>query len=305
MAVSRRLRFEILRRDNHTCRYCGRSAPEVKLTVDHVVPTALGGTDDPSNLVTACADCNGGKSANSPTETVVAEVAQDALRWSAAIKAVSDQRSADRSGQEEAVRRFRDNWMFQYERHHHSMCTDHADDWCPFELPANYGATVGELLTAGLTTDDLVEAVKQAWGQDFRIRSYWKYFCGVAWGMVKAQLDAARELIAGGSVDGVDEPAVFRFPYREVFEVVLDFYADERERAETMAAILRVEDLWQRRVLWGLESGKHGGRAQREALDSTIHDINCDVEKIFQKIAGEARAAKFLADMAARSSAGS
>lgn len=41
MSVSKRLRFEVLRRDNHTCRYCGSSAPEVKLTIDHVVPVAL------------------------------------------------------------------------------------------------------------------------------------------------------------------------------------------------------------------------------------------------------------------------
>src|SRR6185369_3226628 len=61
MAVSKRLRFEILRRDNHTCRYCGRSAPEVKLTVDHVKPEALGGRTEPDNLVAACSDCNAGK----------------------------------------------------------------------------------------------------------------------------------------------------------------------------------------------------------------------------------------------------
>jgi 5-methylcytosine-specific restriction endonuclease McrA len=29
--VSRRLRLEVLRRDGHTCRYCGAQAPDVKL----------------------------------------------------------------------------------------------------------------------------------------------------------------------------------------------------------------------------------------------------------------------------------
>ena len=61
MAVSKRTRFEVLRRDNHACRYCGRTAPEVKLTLDHVVPVSLGGTDDPDNLVAACHDCNSGE----------------------------------------------------------------------------------------------------------------------------------------------------------------------------------------------------------------------------------------------------
>ena len=57
-----RLRFEILRRDNFTCRYCGRSAPSVVLHVDHIFPRSKGGTNDPANLTTACADCNQGKS---------------------------------------------------------------------------------------------------------------------------------------------------------------------------------------------------------------------------------------------------
>jgi 5-methylcytosine-specific restriction endonuclease McrA len=63
MAVSKALRFQVLRRDGHACRYCGRTPPEVKLHVDHVVAVALGGADTPDNLVTACSECNGGKSA--------------------------------------------------------------------------------------------------------------------------------------------------------------------------------------------------------------------------------------------------
>ncbi|MFE4420379.1 HNH endonuclease [Streptomyces sp. NPDC056817] len=61
MAVSKRLRYEILRRDRYTCRYCGASAPDAPMRVDHVTPVALGGTDHPSNLVAACEPCNSGK----------------------------------------------------------------------------------------------------------------------------------------------------------------------------------------------------------------------------------------------------
>lgn len=62
MAVSKRLRYEILRRDNHTCRYCGAAAPEATLVVDHYIPVVVGGATVPSNLVTACEPCNSGKS---------------------------------------------------------------------------------------------------------------------------------------------------------------------------------------------------------------------------------------------------
>lgn len=41
MAVSKRLRFEILRRDNFQCRYCGAKAPDATLAVDHVTPKEL------------------------------------------------------------------------------------------------------------------------------------------------------------------------------------------------------------------------------------------------------------------------
>lgn len=71
--IPKRLRYEVLRRDRHTCRYCGASAPDVRLTVDHVLPRVLGGTNDPTNLVTACADCNSGKTSIHPDSPLVAE----------------------------------------------------------------------------------------------------------------------------------------------------------------------------------------------------------------------------------------
>lgn len=59
--VSSGQRFNILKRDNFTCRYCGKRASQTELHVDHIRPRTQGGTDHPSNLVTACADCNSGK----------------------------------------------------------------------------------------------------------------------------------------------------------------------------------------------------------------------------------------------------
>jgi hypothetical protein len=60
--LSKRARFEILKRDGFRCRYCGVT-PQVRvLRVDHVVPVSKGGTNDAANLVTACDPCNAGKS---------------------------------------------------------------------------------------------------------------------------------------------------------------------------------------------------------------------------------------------------
>ena len=60
--VSLRERFKILNRDNFTCQYCGRKPPDVTLEVDHKTPRKHGGSHHPSNLVTACWECNRGKS---------------------------------------------------------------------------------------------------------------------------------------------------------------------------------------------------------------------------------------------------
>lgn len=57
------VRFDVFKRDNFTCAYCGRRPPTVTLEVDHIIPLAEGGTHDPENLATSCWDCNRGKGA--------------------------------------------------------------------------------------------------------------------------------------------------------------------------------------------------------------------------------------------------
>lgn len=56
----------ILRRDNYTCQYCGTK--EGPMTVDHVIPKHLGGTDSWENLVCACLSCNNKKGYRTPEE---------------------------------------------------------------------------------------------------------------------------------------------------------------------------------------------------------------------------------------------
>lgn len=48
-------RKNVLRRDNHSCVYCGTTKD---LTIDHVVPLSKGGAHDWGNVVTACKSCN-------------------------------------------------------------------------------------------------------------------------------------------------------------------------------------------------------------------------------------------------------
>jgi 5-methylcytosine-specific restriction endonuclease McrA len=49
---------ELKKRYNYTCPMCGRKEPEIKLTVDHIVPISKGGTNDISNIQPLCLECN-------------------------------------------------------------------------------------------------------------------------------------------------------------------------------------------------------------------------------------------------------
>ena len=61
-------RRNIYARDSSTCQYCGKKFPTQELSLDHVVPRALGGKTTWDNLVCACVYCNARKGGRTPTQ---------------------------------------------------------------------------------------------------------------------------------------------------------------------------------------------------------------------------------------------
>lgn len=182
MAVSKRLRFEILRRDGFRCRYCGLTAASAELRVDHVIPEALGGTDDPSNLVTACEPCNTGKSSIAPDSPIVADVQQDALRWARALKLLAEDRAEQCIWRVNCERAFSDEWENWTDRHGNEI-----------PLPADWRHSFARFLAAGLELDDLIELIDVAMSS--RAKDTWTYFCGCAWQRVREAHEVARLLL--------------------------------------------------------------------------------------------------------------
>lgn len=182
MTVSKRARYEVLRRDNHTCRYCGGTAPDVALTIDHVTPVALGGTDDPGNLVVACRDCNAGKASTPPGAVLVADVSQADLRWSAAVKRAAAIRSTQRA---------------EFRAYLHAF----DGIWCG-SCPPNAPDTIQALFLAGLPVEELSDAVHIALSARGIQTTRFRYFCGVAWRKVSDLQDIARSLLAADEADG-------------------------------------------------------------------------------------------------------
>jgi hypothetical protein len=184
MAVSKRTRYEVLRRDNHTCRYCGESAPDVKLTVDHVLPIALGGTDAPDNLVAACRDCNAGKSSTAPDATLVEEVKQSDLKFAEAMKRAADVRAAARDVEEDYCDTFLDAWP----RYRHRA------------LPRDVEQKLVRLYRAGLPERDMIDAAFAA-AHNPGIYNRFAYFMGICWNKITELQEVARALLNAEEAD--------------------------------------------------------------------------------------------------------
>ena len=187
MAISKRTRFEVLRRDSHTCRYCGAKAPDVTLHVDHVTPVALGGTDRPDNLVTSCQPCNSGKSSTSPSDTTVADVAEDAQAWADARR--------------EAIVK-----VAEAEARIDSDFTAFYLEWTSWDknaryLPGTAEPTFRNWLSSGLTIDDILDAHNIALGASHvSVFKVWRYMCGVLRNRLARIEDATAAIVSGGGV---------------------------------------------------------------------------------------------------------
>jgi hypothetical protein len=176
MAVSKRLRFEILKRDQNRCKNCGRGPDEVVLNVDHVIPVSLGGKDDPTNLRTLCRDCNSGKSSTPTDAPVVADVADDATRWAAAIrKAAEEARLHDNTEVYDAVV----NAWTSYRRR---------------EIPADYMEAIDRFLDAGLPAEDIVQMARVADAKP-SVYDRWAYFCGCCWSRLTQLQERATQIV--------------------------------------------------------------------------------------------------------------
>lgn len=184
MAVSRSLRFQVLRRDGHRCHYCGATAAQAKLTVDHITAVALGGTDTADNLVTACEPCNGGKSATPADAALVAQVQERDTQFRAAVEVVTE---VDR----------RARWFAEA----------FLDAWDLGELPPGWRKTIDAYRQQGLTSDawdDIVAIARNKPNLDDPFR----YCCGIARNQVKKiQEQAARELGAPSAETVGDDDA--------------------------------------------------------------------------------------------------
>ena len=169
MTVSKRTRFEVLRRDNYTCRYC-RSADN-PLTIDHVTPVSLGGTDDPTNLVAACQDCNAGKASTSLSSSEVEDIKGDAIRWAAAMQQAATEAEAVMPRSPEDLQWFRRAYK----------------DATFSSPPEDWNRSIERFMANGLTRELIERTILSASSKlrDLAPEDRFRYFCGCCWGKIR------------------------------------------------------------------------------------------------------------------------
>jgi len=238
MAVSKRLRYEILRRDSYTCRYCGRSAPEVPLRVDHVTPVALGGGDEPTNLATSCHDCNNGKSSASPDATLVAGVSDDALRWSAAMQQAADDLREQQTPKLAYRKTFQKAWSGWTREV--GWKTDQV------ELPDGWKGSLDAFYEAGLPQEVWPDIVEKAMtNPTVRIDNTFRYACGIAWRMVKELHERASQIVnpsskkADGGLSSLGQAALDCWAHAWTSD--LEEGPSARERADFARSLAEIE----------------------------------------------------------------
>lgn len=189
MAVTKRTRYEVLRRDNHTCRYCGGAAPDVVLTVDHVVPTALGGSDEPSNLVTACRDCNAGKSSMQPDHELVENVSDDALRWAAAMERAAEVVADETAARDALFDGFKGIWLrATYESRGKTYYLNGG-------LPLGWQNSLDQIHRAGLPISEIEDGARVVDGLRWSPNDPFAYLMGVLRTKLDRQIAVARSLL--------------------------------------------------------------------------------------------------------------
>lgn len=191
MGLSKRQRFEILRRDGHRCKYCGRTADEVKITVDHVTPIALGGTNVPENLAAACSDCNNGKSSVPADAAMVAEVADDAMRWAVAWKQASSEMGMESTQKSKAADKVKAR-LAKLAKESYGR---------PLAMPGDAAASVIRWIELGLPIEKINELADYTVSRrNIPLDGKWRYFSGCCWSALRQIEERTRQIL------GEDDP---------------------------------------------------------------------------------------------------
>jgi hypothetical protein len=171
VGISKKVRFDVFKRDGFKCMYCGAHPPSVLLHVDHIVAVANGGKNAIDNLVTACEPCNLGKGARelSVVPQALADKAAEVAEREEQLRGFHDVLEAKRKRLEG------ETWFVLAE-----MNGGKVPDSAPRD---EFNSTKRFIEKLGY--HDVLEAMEIAMAAPISYRKTFRYFCGICWNKVR------------------------------------------------------------------------------------------------------------------------
>lgn len=171
-AISKKTRFEVFKRDGFCCQYCSSRPPSVPLEIDHIIPVSKGGENDIDNLITACFECNRGKSDNELTNvpetiSIKIETKKLALEQYKQYKKILDkerkQMESDVSSVEDVYSSYYEGWGFS----------------------DKFRVSVKKFIKY-LGSEEVIDSMETACNVIYYSENKaLKYFCGICWNKIK------------------------------------------------------------------------------------------------------------------------
>ena len=173
MAIGKKTRFDVFKRDGFQCQYCSAKPPSAVLEVDHIIPRAKGGGDQIENLLTACFDCNRGK--RDGLLTSVPESLDERY-----------ERVREREEQYRAFTRYQALIRRRENRDVEAVAKVFADSFPGYELSESFRQSIRRQFLQRIDVNSLCEFMHIAISRFPRSRDRaTKYFCGIAWRTIK------------------------------------------------------------------------------------------------------------------------
>jgi hypothetical protein len=172
-------RFEIFKRDNFSCGYCGRTPPSIILQVDHILAVSNGGGNDAANLITSCQECNLGKGDRELTRKLpsIQSVAEHEKEKFEQLSAYNDWLMEKAECEAKWFRVVSDKWI-ELE----------GEDPRKYVIAGKRAAAVRRFLKH-LSLEEIIDALEVAVSRmgDKHPVTLFKYFCGVCWRKIERQ----------------------------------------------------------------------------------------------------------------------
>lgn len=172
--LSKKMRFDVFKRDGFQCQYCGSTPPSVVLEVDHVHPVSKGGKNRVDNLLTSCFDCNRGKAAGLlavAPQTVIDKAAVIAEKM-AQLKAFEKLQRDKRKSEEKSI----------------DMVEQTLRGYFAFSFTDRFRESV-RIFLQHMTVYEVMDAMNRACAKIRNPEDAIKYFCGICWKKIKEAKD--------------------------------------------------------------------------------------------------------------------